>query len=171
MEYIKIMILSMIPITELRGAIPIGIAQDLSPIGVYIASVLGSTMVSIPLILTFRHVLEFLKSITMFEGIVKKIDNKIDSGMKKLKSKSITMFEGIVKKIDNKIDSGMKKLKSVSILGIILFVGVPLPTTGTWTASAIASILHMRIKSALWGVLIGNMMSGIIVSAISLHLI
>ena len=145
MEYIKIMILSMIPITELRGAIPIGIAQDLSPIGVYIASVLGSTMVSIPLILTFRHVLEFLKSITMFEGIVKKIDNKIDSGM--------------------------KKLKSVSILGIILFVGVPLPTTGTWTASAIASILHMRIKSALWGVLIGNMMSGIIVSAISLHLI
>ena len=65
----------------------------------------------------------------------------------------------------------MKKLKSVSILGIILFVGVPLPTTGTWTASAIASILHMRIKNALWGVLIGNMMSGIIVSAISLHLI
>ncbi len=145
MEYIKIMILSMIPITELRGAIPIGIAQDLNPIGVYIASVLGSTMVSVPLILTFRHVLEFLKSITMFEGLVKKIDNKIDSGM--------------------------KKLKSVSILGIILFVGVPLPTTGTWTASAIASILHMRIKSVLWGVLIGNMMSGIIVSAISLHLI
>ena len=135
----------MIPITELRGAIPIGIAQDLNPIGVYIASVLGSTMVSVPLILTFRHVLEFLKSITMFEGLVKKIDNKIDSGM--------------------------KKLKSVSILGIILFVGVPLPTTGTWTASAIASILHMRIKSVLWGVLIGNMMSGIIVSAISLHLI
>lgn len=145
MEYIKIMILSMIPITELRGAIPIGIAQDLNPIGVYIASVLGSTMVSVPLILTFRHVLEFLKSITMFEGLVKKIDNKIDSGM--------------------------RKLKSVSILGIILFVGVPLPTTGTWTASAIASILHMRIKNALWGVLIGNMMSGIIVSAISLHLI
>lgn len=145
MEYIKIIILSMIPITELRGAIPIGIAQDLNPIGVYIASVLGSTMVSIPLILTFRHILEFLKSITMFEGLVKKIDNKIDSGM--------------------------KKLKSVSILGIILFVGVPLPTTGTWTASAIASILHMRIKNALLGVLIGNMMSGIIVSAISLHLI
>lgn len=145
MEYIKIMILSMIPITELRGAIPIGIAQDLNPMGVYIASVLGSTMVSIPLILTFRHILEFLKSITMFEGLVKKIDNKIDSGM--------------------------RKLKSVSILGIILFVGIPLPTTGTWTASAIASILHMRIKNALLGVLIGNMMSGIIVSAISLHLI
>lgn len=139
------MILSMVPITELRGAIPIGISQDLDPIGVYISSVLGSTIVSVPLILTFRHILKFLKSITMLKGIVKKIDNKIEAGM--------------------------RKLKSVSILGIILFVGVPLPTTGTWTASAIASILHMRIKNALWGVLIGNMMSGIIVSAISLHLI
>lgn len=135
----------MVPITELRGAIPIGISQELDPIGVYISSVLGSTIVSVPLILTFRHILKFLKSITMLKGIVKKIDNKIESGM--------------------------RKLKSVSILGIILFVGVPLPTTGTWTASAIASILHMRIKNALWGVLIGNMMSGIIVSAISLHLI
>ncbi len=139
------MILSMVPITELRGAIPIGISQELDPIGVYISSVLGSTIVSVPLILTFRHILKFLKSITMLKGIVKKIDNKIEAGM--------------------------RKLKSVSILGIILFVGVPLPTTGTWTASAIASILHMRIKNALWGVLIGNMMSGIIVSAISLHLI
>lgn len=139
------MILSMVPITELRGAIPIGISQELDPIGVYISSVLGSTIISVPLILTFRHILKFLKSITMLKGIVKKIDNKIEAGM--------------------------RKLKSVSILGIILFVGVPLPTTGTWTASAIASILHMRIKNALWGVLIGNMMSGIIVSAISLHLI
>lgn len=135
----------MVPITELRGAIPIGISQELDPIGVYISSVLGSTIVSVPIILTFRHILKFLKSITMLKGIVKKIDNKIEAGM--------------------------RKLKSVSILGIILFVGVPLPTTGTWTASAIASILHMRIKNALWGVLIGNMMSGIIVSAISLHLI
>lgn len=135
----------MVPITELRGAIPIGISQELDPIGVYISSVLGSTIISVPLILTFRHILKFLKSITMLKGIVKKIDNKIEAGM--------------------------RKLKSVSILGIILFVGVPLPTTGTWTASAIASILHMRIKNALWGVLIGNMMSGIIVSAISLHLI
>lgn len=145
MEYLKIMILSMIPVTELRGAIPIGIAWDLNPIGVYIASVIGSTLVSIPLILTFRHILQFLRS----------------------KKK----FQVLVGKIDNKIKSGMRKLKNVSILGIILFVGVPLPTTGTWTAAAIASILKMRIKDALIGVLLGNMMSGIIVSALSLHII
>ena len=44
MEYLKIMILSMVPVTELRGAIPIGIANNLNPIGVYIASVIGSTL-------------------------------------------------------------------------------------------------------------------------------
>lgn len=145
LEYLKIMLLAMLPLTELRGAIPIGIAMDLNPIAVYIVSVIGSTIVSIPLILTFRHILNFFRNIDIFLPLVKKIDSKIESGM--------------------------KRLKSISILGIILFVGIPLPTTGTWTAAAIASILKMRIKTSLLGVLIGNMMSGIIVSLISLHII
>ena len=135
----------MLPVTELRGAIPIGIAMNLNPIGVYIVSVIGSTIVSIPLILTFRHILNFFRNIDIFLPLVKKVDSKIESRM--------------------------KRLKSISILGIILFVGIPLPTTGTWTAAAIASILKMRIKTSLLGVLIGNMMSGIIVSLISLHII
>ena len=143
--YLEIMLLAMLPLTELRGAIPIGIAMDLNPIAVYIASVIGSTIVSIPLILTFRHILNFFRNIDIFLPLVKKVDSKIESGM--------------------------KRLKSISILGIILFVGIPLPTTGTWTAAAIASILKMRIKTSLLGVLIGNMMSGIIVFLISLHII
>lgn len=145
MQYLYIMILSMVPITELRGAIPIGIALDLNPVAVYVSSVIGSTLVAIPLILTFRHILNFLKEKNLFGGLVKKIDRKIETGT--------------------------KKLKKVSILGIILFVGVPLPTTGTWTAAAIASIMHLRLKNALVGILLGNMMAGVIVSAISLHLI
>ena len=60
MEYLRIMILSMVPVTELRGAIPIGIALDLNPIGVYIASVLGSTLVGIPLVLAYRHLVKLL---------------------------------------------------------------------------------------------------------------
>ena len=145
MGYLEIMLIAMLPLTELRGAIPIGIAMDLNPIAVYVASVIGSTIVSIPLILTFRHILNFFRNIDIFLPLVKKVDSKIETGM--------------------------KRLKSISILGIILFVGIPLPTTGTWTAAAIASILKMRIKTSLLGVLIGNMMSGIIVSLISLHII
>lgn len=62
-------------------------------------------------------------------------------------------------------------MKAVSIIGIILFVGVPLPTTGTWTAAAIASILRMRIKEALSGIFIGNVLSGLIVTLLSYHII
>lgn len=61
MGYLEIMILAMLPLTELRGAIPIGIAMDLNTIGVYIASIIGVTIVSIPLIFTFRHILNFLE--------------------------------------------------------------------------------------------------------------
>ena len=130
MEYLRILILSMIPVTELRGAIPIGIALDLNPIGVYIASVLGSTLVSVPLVLTYRHIVQFMRD--------KKILTKL------------------LNKIDQKIENSMKKMKAASFLGIILFVGIPLPTTGTWTASAIASILRMRIVEAFYWKLYGG---------------
>lgn len=145
MDYLNILFLSMMPVTELRGAIPIGIAMNLDPLGVYAASVIGSSLVSIPLILTFRHILSFIRGISFLKSFAQKIDNKIESSM--------------------------KKLKSASVLGLILFVGIPLPTTGSWTASAIASILHMRIRDAFIGIVIGNMMAGVIVTGISMHII
>lgn len=145
MEYLRILILSMIPVTELRGAIPIGIAMNLNPIGVYIASVIGSTLVSVPLVLTYRHVVKFMR------------DKKI--------------LIGLLNKIDNKIEKSMKKMKAASLVGIILFVGIPLPTTGTWTAAAIASILRMRVVEAFAGVFIGNCVAGVIVSMISCQII
>lgn len=145
MEYLRIMILSMIPITELRGAIPIGIALNLNPIGVYLFSVIGSTLVSIPLVLAYRHIVKFLK------------DKKL--------------FLFLLNKIDRKIETSMKKMKKASIIGIILFVGIPLPTTGTYTAAAIASILRMRLMEAVGGIFIGNIISGIIVTFLSYHII
>ena len=145
MEYLRIMILSMIPVTELRGAIPIGIALDLNPIGVYLFSVIGSTLVSIPLVLAYRHIVKFLK------------DKKL--------------FLFLLNKIDRKIETSMKKMKKASIIGIILFVGIPLPTTGTYTTAAIASILRMRLVEAVSGIFIGNVISGIIVTFLSYHII
>ena len=145
MEYIKLMFFSMIPVIELRGAIPLGIAMDLHPIYLYLFCLLGSTIVAIPIVLVFRQVIDYLRH--------RKYFNKI------------------VRWIDNKIDGRAKKLKSVSIIGLILFVGVPLPTTGSWSAAALASIFKMRIKDALMGIFIGNAMAGIIVSALAMHII
>ena len=145
MEYLKIMILSMVPITELRGAIPIGMALKLNPIGVYLSSVIGSTLVAIPLVLAYRHVVKFFKEKNMF------------------------LF--LLRRVDNKIETSMKKMKAASFIGIILFVGIPVPTTGTWTAAAIASILRMRLIEALSGIFIGNILSGLIVSLLSYHIL
>lgn len=135
----------MVPITELRGAIPIGMALKLNPIGVYLSSVIGSTLVAIPLVLAYRHVVKFFKEKNMF------------------------LF--LLRRVDNKIETSMKKMKAASFIGIILFVGIPLPTTGTWTAAAIASILRMRLIEALSGIFIGNILSGLIVSLLSYHIL
>ena len=135
----------MVPITELRGAIPIGMALKLNPIGVYLSSVIGSTLVAIPLFLAYRHVVKFFKEKNMF------------------------LF--LLRRVDNKIETSMKKMKAASFIGIILFVGIPLPTTGTWTAAAIASILRMRLIEALSGIFIGNILSGLIVSLLSYHIL
>ena len=88
MEYLKIMILSMVPITELRGAIPIGMALKLNPIGVYLSSVIGSTLVAIPLVLAYRHVVKFFKEKNMFLFLLRRVDNKIETSMKKMKAAS-----------------------------------------------------------------------------------
>ena len=135
----------MVPITEVRGAIPIGMALKLNPIGVYLSSVIGSTLVAIPLVLAYRHVVKFFKEKNMF------------------------LF--LLRRVDNKIETSMKKMKAASFIGIILFVGIPLPTTGTWTAAAIASILRMRLIEALSGIFIGNILSGLIVSLLSYHIL
>lgn len=145
MGYINLMFLSMIPVIELRGAIPFGITINLNPIYVYLSCVIGSTIIGIPVVLLFRKFIDFLRH--------RKYFNKI------------------IKWIDIKIEGRAKKLKAASVIGIILFVGIPLPTTGSWSAAALASILKMRIKDAILGIFIGNCISGIIILTISNHLI
>ena len=144
MEYIKLMLISMVPVIELRGAIPLGIAMDLNPIYVYLSCLIGSSIVSIPVVLVFRQVIDYLRHRKYFNIAIRWVDSKIESRA--------------------------KKLKAASILGLIIFVGVPLPTTGSWSGAALASILKMRIKDALLGVFIGNAIAGIIMLIVSLHI-
>ena len=138
------MLLSMVSVIELRCAILLGIAMDLKPIYIYISCLIGSSLVSIPVVLLFRQVIDFLRH-------------------KKY-------FNIVIRWVDTKIESRVKKLKAASILGLIVFVGVPLPTTGSWSGAALASIFKMRIKDALLGVFIGNAIAGAIMLGVSLHI-
>ena len=144
MDYIKLMLLSMVPVIELRGAIPLGIAMDLNPLYLYISCLIGSSLVSIPVVLIFRQVIDYFRHRKYFNIVIRWIDRKIESRA--------------------------KKLKAAIILWLIIFVGVPLPTTGSWSGAALASIFKMRIKDALFGVFIGNAIAGVIILGVSLHI-
>lgn len=143
MEYIKLFFLSMVPVVELRGAIPLGIAMKLNPIYIYMVCVIGSSIISVPVVLMFRQVIDYLRH--------RKYFNKV------------------IRWIDKKIEGRAKKLKAASIIGLIVFVGVPLPTTGSWSGSALASIFKMRVVESLLGIFIGNAIAGAVMLTVSMH--
>ena len=104
---------------------------------------IGSSLVSIPVVLVFRQVIDYLRHRKYFNQLIRWVDRKIEGRA--------------------------KKLKAASIIGLIIFVGVPLPTTGSWSAAALASIFKMRIKDALLGIFIGNAIAGAIMLTLSMH--
>lgn len=143
MEYIKLFFLSMVPVVELRGTIPLGIAMKLNPVYIYMVCVIGSSIISVPVVLMFRQVIDYLRH--------RKYFNKV------------------IRWIDKKIEGRAKKLKAASIIGLIVFVGVPLPTTGSWSGSALASIFKMRVVESLLGIFIGNAIAGAVMLTVSMH--
>ena len=118
--------------------------MDLNPLYLYISCLIGSSLVSIPVVFIFRQVIDYFRHRKYFNIVIRWVDRKIESRA--------------------------KKLKAASILGLIIFVGVPLPTTGSWSGAALASIFKMRIKDALFGVFIGNAIAGVIILGVSLHI-
>ena len=117
--------------------------MGLKPIYVYIVCIIGSSIVSVPVVLMFRQVIDYLR--------YRKYLNKV------------------IRWIDKKIEGRAKKLKAASIIGLVVFVGVPLPTTGSWSGAALASIFKMRVVESLLGIFIGNAIAGAIMLTVSMH--
>ena len=139
---IKLLIVSMIPIVELRGAIPLGAA--LLDTGIWetlVLSVVGN-LIPVPfLILLTRPLFSWLKKTKVFSGIVAKLESRVEK----------------------KADKVMKN----AALGLFLFVAIPLPGTGAWTGSMIASLFDMRFKYALPSICLGVIVAGIIMTVAS----
>lgn len=136
-----IIFFSMAPISELRGAIPLGISLGLSPIHSTIISICGNILI-VPILLKILHPL-----IIYFEDTY-------------LFKRTIGVFKT---KAMNKAES----IKAYSLIGLFIFVAIPLPTSGAWSASVIASILKLDYKRALLAISLGIIVAGIIVLGIS----
>ena len=148
-KYIWVFIISMVPLVELRGAIPYAVAFELPLVPSYIVAVIGN-MLPVPLIYLFaRKVLVW--------GADKKYIGKFFSWCLKKGEKG-------GKKLQAKAGRGL-------FLALLLFVGIPLPGTGAWTGTLAASILDMKFKDVLIACMGGVLLAGIIMGLASAGLL
>lgn len=140
---IKVALFSAVPFFEQRAAIPIAIlVYDFNPLAALIISFLGSLLPVPFILLLFNIIFDWLK-----------------------KFKFLNWFNNFV---ENKVRRGSVKVEKYKELGLILFVAVPLPTTGLWTGSAIAAFLGMDFKKSFLCVALGGIISAIAVTVITL---
>lgn len=131
----------MVPLIELRGAIPFGAALGLPWLANFIVCVIGN-MLPIPFILLFiRRVLAWMKTTKAFSKIALWLEEKANKNT--------------------------AKVMKYATFGLMIFVGIPLPGTGAWTGALVAALLNMRMKYSLPSIFAGVVIAAFIMSGIS----
>lgn len=153
---IVVVLISILPIVEARGAIPIAISYGLNPLEGWLYAFIGSSLITPILLLVLLPFIKWLSKTKLFAKAGNYIYNKFES-----KSKGIKGANGI---ISNELSAAEKqKIDRKKMLGVFIFVAIPLPLTGVWTGSAVASILQLKFPKALISIICGNLVaSGII---------
>lgn len=146
-HYIRLILLSMTPLIELRGAIPYSQLVDLPIIKSYIISIIAN-MIPIPIVFLFaRHVLNWGK------------DKPIIGNF----------FHFCLEKGLGAGDKLTKNRKRGAFLALMLFVGIPIPGTGAWSGALGASLIGMRFRDAMIAIFLGVIMAGIIMATASYY--
>lgn len=145
-KYLIVFLVSMVPIIELRGAVPIGTGMDLPWHWCLVVSIIGN-MLPVPFIFLFaRKVLVWGSNKPVIGKFFTWCLEKGESGGKKLEEKA---GKGIY-------------------VALLLFVGIPLPGTGAWTGTLAASMLNLDFKKSTIAVSLGVLLAGIIMTVGSL---
>lgn len=144
-KYLFVFFVSMVPLIELRAAVPIALGMNLPVVPSYVVCILGN-MLPVPIIFLFaRKVLEW--------GADKPVIGKFFTFCLEKGHKG-----GV--KLQQKAGKGL-------FLALLLFVGIPVPGTGAWTGTLAASLLDMDFKSSVIAVLLGVVLAGVIMGLIS----
>ena len=136
-----VLLSSVLPIIELRGAIPLGVGMGMGLWETFILAYVGSCLPVPILIFFFKPIMAWLRSRKVFKPFADWVHRRTER-----RSSSVRKY---------------------SLLGLFVFVAIPIPTTGVWTGSMIASFLNIRAKHAIPVILAGNLVAGILVLAIS----
>ena len=141
MKILTTFAMSMVPVVELRGGIPYGLSQGLEWPLVYLIAVVGN-LLPIPFILLFvRRILQWMKRYERLGRIAGRLEARA------------------AKRSD--------RVRRSEIVGLCMFVAIPLPGTGAWTGALVAAMMEMRLKRAFPAIAIGVAIAGVIVSVIT----
>ncbi len=135
-------VIAMVPVLELRGALPFAVLNGLNLWQAYILAVAGN-LLPIPFLIVFtRKVFEWLRA--MNEGLNR-----------------------FVTRLENKAHDKKGMVEKFEFLGLVLLVAIPLPGTGAWTGALVAAMMDMRLKRAMPAIVVGVLIAGIIVSILT----
>lgn len=141
-KIISTLFVSMVPVIELRGAIPAGVAAGLDVWTSTVVSIIGN-MVPVPFIILFIR--------KIFE-IMRKISPKLD---------------GVVTRLEQRADKHKETVNKYKFWGLLILVAIPLPGTGAWTGALVAAMMEMRLKDALPAIFFGVIVAAIIVAMVT----
>ena len=132
---------AMVPVLELRGAIPVGVAAGLSPAVACVVSVLGN-MVPVPFILLLiRRIFDWLRGTRL-------LGPKIDW-------------------LERRAHLKGRVVRKYRLPGLIILVAIPLPGTGAWTGALVAALLDIRMRHAVPAIFLGVVIAGAIVTVLT----
>ena len=133
--------MAMLPVVELRGALPVGVAAGLSVPAALVIAIVGN-MVPIPFILLLiRRIFAWLRSFPKLGALIEKLERRAH-----LKGETV------------------KKYRTI---GLIILVAIPLPGTGAWTGALVADVLDIRLRTAIPAIFAGVCIAGVIVAALT----
>lgn len=135
-------LMAMVPVVELRGAIPYGVIAGLSVPEAFLLAVIGN-LLPIPFLVVFtRKVFEWLRT----------------------KSEGLDRF---VRRLEAKAEKNKGLVQKYEFFGLMILVAIPLPGTGGWTGALVAAMMNMRLKRAMPAITVGVITAGIIVTTLT----
>jgi uncharacterized membrane protein len=141
-EAVITFLMAMVPVVELRGAIPYGVLAGLSVPTAFVLAVLGN-LAPIPVLVVFtRKVFEWLR--TKSEGL-----------------------DRMVSRLEAKAEKNKEVVERYEFWGLVVLVAIPLPGTGAWTGALVAAMMDMRLKRAMPAIILGVLIAGVIVTTLT----
>lgn len=141
-DELRVLIAAMIPIIEVKGAIPIGIALGMNPLHAALMSYLGSVLPAPFIILGARKLLLRLSKIGLFKNTVERV-------------------------VKRSSDQYSKQYQKYGAWALFIFVAIPIPGTGVWSGSLISSTINLRFKYGIIAILAGNLIATALILVLS----